>query len=353
MPTANPNKPLQPEFDLIINGTPVSTQVEPYVIGVTVEGDTELPSMFAIELTGAETQTQDIPWIDDPLFSIGNVVEVKMGYAKSVTSLITGEITSLEPEFSFDRKPSLTVRGYDRRHRLQRGLKTRTFVQQKDSDIANQIASEAGFATKVTDSRVVHDYVIQAEQSDMDFLQERAKRLHYEILVQDKTFIFRPVAYTESARLTLAMDEDLLEFFPRLSAHHQVSQVEVRGWSMKDKKELVSKGQQRITMGGQKTGADLSAQSFGKSIGGIRASPTATQAETDQLAAARFKALSLEFITGTGMCWGRTDLQPGTVVKLKGLGTRFSGDYYVVSVRHHYAPNLGYQTQFTVRRTAS
>lgn len=353
MPVANPNTPLQPEFDIVIDGRPLPVQAEPYVIGVTVEMDTELPSMFVIELTAAESQTAELPWIDDPLFAIGKVVEIKLGYAGNVASVIIGEILSLEPEFAFDRKPSLTVRGYDRRHRLQRGSKTRTFVQQKDSEIARQIASEAGFTAQVTDSRVVHDYVIQAEQTDMAFLQERAQRLHYEILVQDKTFLFRPVAYTESARLTLALADDLLEFYPRLSAHQQVSEVTVRGWNVKDKKERVGKGQERITMGGTTTGTALAEKAFGKAISGLSTTPTATQAETDQLATARFNALSLEFITGEGRCWGRTDLQPGTVVKLQGIGTRFSGDYYVVAVRHHYAPDRGYQTQFTVRRTAS
>jgi uncharacterized protein len=351
MATANLNHTIQPEFQILIDGTPLPVGAIPYVMSVMVEGDTELPSMFAIELAGTEGNHQNIPWIDDPLFSIGNVVEVKMGYVKDIESLIIGEITSLEPEFSFDRLPSLIVRGYDRRHRLQRGTKTRTFIQQKDSDIASQIASAAGLTAKVTDSRVVHEYVIQVEQTDMEFLQERAKRLHYEILVQDKTLHFRPVAHTESARFTLTLNDELLEFYPRLSAHHQVSEVAVRGWNTQDKKARIGKGQDLVKMGGTIAGTTLVEKAFGKAIEGMSRSPTSTQAETDQLATARFKAMSLQFIIGDGMCWGRTDLQPGTVVKLKGLGTRFSGDYYVVSARHLYGLDIGYKTHFTVRRT--
>ena len=59
-----------------------------------------------------------------------------MGGEGDLTKLISGEITALEPEFVTSRIPLLRVRGYDRRHRLQRGRKTRTFLQQKDSDIA-------------------------------------------------------------------------------------------------------------------------------------------------------------------------------------------------------------------------
>ena len=58
-------------------------------------------------------------------------------------------------------------------------------------------------------------------------------------MVEDKTLFFRPVANAQSEVLTLTMDDDLLEFYPRLSSAGQVSEVTVRSWSPKDKKELV------------------------------------------------------------------------------------------------------------------
>ena len=83
-------------------------------------------------------------------------------------------VTGLEPHFSFGHQPTFTVPGYDRRHRFGRGRKTRTFVQQKDSDIAAQIAGEAGLHAQSIDSSVTHEYILQANQTDMEFLQERA-----------------------------------------------------------------------------------------------------------------------------------------------------------------------------------
>lgn len=357
MPVAQPRSPLVPEFDIIINGSPLPATAEPYVIGVTVDDDTDLPSMFMLELTGADSQNQDIPWIDDDnLFSVGNVVEVKLGYAGNVESLIIGEITSLEPEFVFNRKPSLTVRGYDRRHRLQRGRKTRTFVQQKDSDIAAQIASEAGLTARTIDSKVVHDYVMQVNQTDMEFLQERSRRMQYEVMVQDKTLIFRPVANADSAIVTLTFDDHLLEFYPRLSSAYQVNEVTVRGWNPKQNKEIVgraSAGDEVSTMGGQATGAALVKNKFGAAVGAISDRPILTQAEADQLAKARFNNMALTFISGEGICWGRTDLRPGKVIKIDGIGKRFSGQYYITSTLHQYTPHQGYQTHFTVKRNAS
>lgn len=357
MPVANPDSPLVPDFNVIINGSPLPAEAMAYVAGVSVDESVELPSMFTLEMTGSDTETQEVPWIDDQkLFAIGNVVEVKLGYADDLETLLIGEITALEPEFVFNRLPSLTVRGYDRRHRLQRGRKTRTFVQQKDSDIASQIASEAGLTAQAEDSGTTHDYVLQANQTDLNFLRERAGRIQYEVVVEDKKLFFRPVANAQGGVLTLAMDNDLLEFYPRLSSAGQVSEVTVRGWSPKDKKELVGQakaGDEVSTMGGQESGAALVESAFGAAVELLSARPVATQAEADQLAKARLNHRVLELVCGEGSCWGRTDLRAGKVIKLDGVGQRFSGQYYVAAAVHHYSPQRGYQTHFTVRRNAS
>jgi uncharacterized protein len=357
MPSAKADRPLVPDFDVIINGAPLPADAVAYVAGVMVDESVDLPSMFTLEMTGSDAQRQKAPWIDDQkLFAVGNVVEVKLGYLDNLETLLIGEITALEPEFVFNRLPSLIARGYDRRHRLQRGRRTRTFVQQKDSDIASQIASEAGLTAQADDSGTVHDYVLQASQTDLEFLRERAERIQYEVVVDDKTLFFRPVANAQGEALTLTMDDDLMEFYPRLSSAGQVSEVTVRGWSPKDKKELVGQaraGDEVSTMGGQESGAAMVEGAFGAAVGLFSASPVASQAEADQLAKARFNHLVLDLISGEAVCWGRADLRPGKVVKIDGVGRRFGGQYYITAATHRYSPQSGYRTHLTVRRNAS
>jgi uncharacterized protein len=357
MPIAKPGSPLKPDFNISIDGVPLPDRVDPYIAAVTIDCDTALPSMFAIDLTGAETQQAEIPWIDDRnLFEIGKVVEIELGYAGDVETLIVGEIASLEPEFAFNRKPSFTVRGYDRRYRLQRGQKDRTFVRQKDSDIAAQIAREAGLTARTTDSQIVYDYTIQAGQTDMEFLQERAYQIGYEVLMENKTLIFRPVAHAQSPILTLTLDRDLLEFCPRLSMAEQVSEAIVRGWNVKEKTAIVgraSKNDVNGTMGGQSTGAAIVESKFGTTVGVSQHQPVTSQAEADRLAQAKLDRSTLKLITGEGICWGRTDLRPGKVINIDGIGQRFSGQYYVTTAIHRYTSADGYQTRFTVRRNAS
>jgi phage protein D len=345
----------QPAFSVSVNGADLPLQAAVRVRVVRVDEDAILPGMFTLEMAGGD-EDDELAWIDGDLFPIGGSVEIKLGYGDTLEKLIAGEITGLEPSFSQGARPALTVRGYDRRHRLQRGRKTRAFVQQKDSEIASTLASDAGLTADATDSQVVHDYVLQANQTDMEFLQERARLIHYELVVDDKTLHFRPVQNDQGEVLTVTPQDDLLAFYPRLSTVGQLTELKVRGWSPKDKKELVGQaaaGDEVSTMGGQDTGAALADSAFGAAAGMVAFTPVLTQAEADQLAKAGFNRAILSLILGDGVCAGRTDLRPGTVIKLDGIGKRFSGQYYVKATSHRYSPRKAYQTHFVVWRNAS
>jgi phage protein D len=356
MPEAVFNQPLVPTFDVIIDGSPLKATELVYVTTVTVDDAVDLPSMIVIELSGSDTMGKPLPWVDDARFDIGHAVEIKFGYGGKMEKLFAGEITGLEPEYAFDRLPSLTVRGFDRLHRLLRGRKSRTFVKQKDSDIASQIAQDAGLTAEVTDSRVTHEHVYQHNQTDWEFLLLRARRIGYEILADDKKLLFRPVANDGSEALTLTFENDLLEFYPRLTTSGQVDEVSALGWSVKDKKEIVGRaktGDEVSKMGGQQSGGAIANKAFGVAPEKIESSPLTTQAEADQVAKARLNDAALGLVVGEGVCYGRTDLRAGKVIKVDGIGKRFGGLYYVTAAVHSYTLRNGYQTRFKVRRNAS
>ena len=144
MPTPDFTQPLVANFDVILNGSPMKATELAYVMHVTVDEDLGLPAMCVIEFGGADTLGKTLPWVDDPRFDIGQSVEIKLGYGNKMEKMFAGEITGLEPVFSRSRLPSLIVRAFNRLHRLTRGRKSRTFMKQKDSEIASKIAQDAG-----------------------------------------------------------------------------------------------------------------------------------------------------------------------------------------------------------------
>jgi len=355
MAKPEPKRPLVPSFDILVNGTSLPLQTAAHVASVVVEQDVDLPGMFSFQLTGSDDQKQAVPWVDETAFAIGNAVEIKLGYGDQVDTLIKGEVVGIEPSFSIARLAQLQVRGFDRLHRLTRGLKSRTYADQKDSDIASKIATDAGLTADAEDSSVTHKHVYQHNQSDFEFLLQRAGRIGYEISVDDTQLRFRKRANGESAVLSLAQGQGLLEFNARLSSASQATEVFVRGWSIKDKKELVGHASSGDagSMGGQQTGPVAVESVFGASQTFYLDEPTENQAEADQVAKARLERLALNFVTGDGRCQGRTDLRPGIVIELQNLGTRFSGSYYVTAAEHRYTKRNGYVTIFKARRNSS
>lgn len=345
----------RPAVAVSVDGSPLPLAVALQLNRVCIDEDVDLPSMFSLELAGGDA-SGDTAWIDGSLFAIGAAVEIKLGYGSTLQSVIAAEVTSIEPEFSRGRHPALTVRGHDRRHRLMRGRKTRSFVQQKDSDIAAAIGAECGLSVQAQDSLVVHDYLLQCNQSNLDFLQDRARRIGYEFVLAGQTLHFRPVQNAQAETATLSFEDDLLEFRPRLSTMGQASAMALRGWSPKDKSEIVGNagpGDEVSAMGGSSSGAAIAQKAFGDAPELQADWPVFSQAEADQLVRARFNRRLLGLVSGDGVCSGRTDLHPGQVIKINGIGTLFSGVYYLSGTGHRFSAGSAYETHFTVMRNAT
>jgi phage protein D len=350
MPRPDLNNPIVPDFDLIIGGEPLPVEARTKVVSLVVDDSVDLPTMFEFKII------QSARWLDEETFAIGKEVQVKMGYNGDLATLLKGEITALEPEFFSTRETQITVRGYDRLHRLLRERKTRTFLRRRDSEIASQIAFDAGLTARVEDSRIPRDYVIQANQTDLDFLRERARLVNFEIAIDDWNLKFRPVGNNNTDVLELSFDDFLVEFFPRLSAFGQVGAVNVRGWNPKAKKEVVGKSRPLggdSTMGGSLPGSFVAERAFGSALYTLTSQPVMEVAEAQGIADARLSQRGLGFVTGDGVCLGLTDLRAGIVIIIKSIGTRFSGPYYVTSAAHRLDERNGYRTHFSVKRNAS
>mgnify|MGYP001326148597 FL=1 len=63
--------------------------------------------------------------------SIGDPIQVDLGYADEVKTLFLGEAVSLEPAWPEGAPGSLTVRGMDRLHRFKRGTAIRFWEDKK------------------------------------------------------------------------------------------------------------------------------------------------------------------------------------------------------------------------------
>lgn len=344
-----------PGFKVLAGGRALPDETMLDILTVQVCTYVEGASMFTVAFNNWHSREQDFKWIDVDLLSEGTELDVQVGFVDEFSTLIVGEVTAIEPEFPVDGTPILNIHGYDRLHRFRRGRKTRSFTNMKDSDVAEQIARDLQLRAQVEDTQVTHDYLLQHNQTDIDFLLERARRIRYEVTVRDKTLHFRKAANHQSEVITLQYGHTLQSFYPRLSTMQQVSEVVVQGWNPKTKKAIVARartGDEVSTMNGTALGATVSEQAFFATESVIVDTPVFSEGEALQIAKGKFNDMSVAFITGEGTTIGDTRIRAGEVVALEGLGERFSGLYYVTSATHTINQS-GYTTTFTVERNAT
>jgi uncharacterized protein involved in type VI secretion and phage assembly len=337
-----------PECFIKTGGSNVSDTFMASLAEVVVDTSLHLPGMFTILLNDPQLE-----WVDSDLLNIGKPVEIKIKQAEDrggqEGTLIKGEITALEPNFSAEGGTSLLIRGYDKSHRLHRGKKTRTFLKQKDSDIVQTIAGEVGLQPEVDATTVTYDYILQNNQTNMEFLLARAQRIGYQIYTADGKLHFKKGDFSQGEGPALNLGEELLSFRPCWTATHQADKMIVKGWDAKGKKAITEQvtPDNSLSQGGMtKTGGKM-AEVFGSAEAVVADRPVFTVDEAKALATGLSDDISREFVEAEGICNGNPQVLAGWKVIIKGVGTRFSGKYFVTSATHVYGEN-GYRTTFNI-----
>ena len=338
---------LVPIREVLIDGSPISVELDSALFCVEIQQSLSLVDMAILNFDNPHGAIGD-----SPSLNCGKEIEIKVGYLGQVVTRFKGDIVALEPFYPFDGQPSLRVRCYDRKHRLRRGRKQRAFLEQKVSEIAQTIASEEGFTADIEDTQVKHPYIIQTNQSNIDFLHELGRRYHVEVRVVEpghKLVVKKP-QNTEGPAKTFKWGADLKSFYVKTNVANVPTEVETRTWDVTQKTMTSSKA---TSLHGKLGAKDIVAEAkkaFGDAKRLISIRPTHDPREATAMAQSILNEEAMNACTGTGTVVGNKDVIPGIVIELEGLGATWSGKYYVTGAVHIVHRVSGYSTQFDVKR---
>jgi phage protein D/phage baseplate assembly protein gpV len=347
-------------FTVTIDGRPMTKEMVGSVSRIVVDQNLHLPAMFEIHLRD-EQSAGVYRWIDKADFKIGGSVVIsaepvpegkKALPSRGDELLIRGEVTALECEFGEGADTTLIVRGYDQSHRLHMGTQTTTFTNMSDADIVRQVGEAAGLKVIATDTRVVHEHVLQNNQTDMAFLRARARRIGFHLGIDDDgQLVFQKAERETEQGPELSWGGNLRSFRPIISAARQTKQVAARSWDPKSKQAVYSTARVAdAPPNGPAVDKDLKAA---RKIAGDTARAVITDQpvsvdECDQLTAAAAGDVERDFVEADGACLGHSHVRAGHAVVIRGVGRKFSGVYLVTSATHVYSPAVGYSTTFRV-----
>jgi phage protein D len=291
------------------------------------------------------------------LFAFGNSVEIRMGYKDSqkLPLMLRGKVTAVQTSFPASGLPQITVSGYDLSYCMTVGTakKPLKYPDQTDSEIVTSIAGQYGLNPIVQDTRVKHPLTEKGQQSDMQFVERLAERNGFEFYTFDRDLYFQPPANEETGLILLEWGKGLLSFSPELNISQQITKVEVRGWDVASKKEIVGtagKGEEGGRDSGRHSGGEVM-QSVCRESGELKVRiPVFSKQEAERWAEAILKKRAELFVQGTGESIGLPEIRADQNIRLGGLGQQFSKRYYVEQSTHTINTS-GYRTTFKIKDT--
>jgi phage protein D len=195
--------------------------------------------------------------------------------------------------------------------------------------------------------------VYQHNQTDLEFLRERAARLGYEVWCEDSTLFFGQPDVPAPVRLAGRRARGTLRlktFHPRLSSSETVQRVTVRGWNPEGREEITGEAALPAIV----VGPDMSEPGLvlGRTVAFTVDHPIFSVGEAQALAKAKLEEFSMSYLTGEAESQGSSRLRPGRLVVLEGIGSQFNGKYYIRGTSHQYTHGCGegYRTALKLRR---
>jgi phage protein D len=351
------------DFDVLVNGAQVPDAA---VAGIAVDQDLDQPAMCLITLRDRAHEYAN-------KYTLGVPVEVRVGGLTLTTTplavrtaIFKGELVGVEPNVT-PGNSQVTLRAFDRFHRLTRGRKSKTYQDQSDQDIVGAIASQHGLSVEAGSTPTIeHPHVYQHNQTDLEFLIERARAIGFQVWCEDTKLFFAAPKLDSFSGLEFVLGTQspagplrLTSFAAAASNAQVVKTVTVRGRNPETGREIVG----QATAGARSPLGSVPAAATLGSLNPIDAftvdQPIFSDEEANAIAKAKLEELAMTYLTADAVTQGNARVKPGIVIKvvinLEDVQDRFNGKYLVRGCTHRIentSTSGSYTTTMRLRRDA-
>jgi uncharacterized protein involved in type VI secretion and phage assembly len=204
---------------------------------------------------------------------------------------------------------------------------------------------------------VLYEYVLQYNQSDWDFLWARARLLGYQLYAEGTTLRFTQASLPRNAFPTnLTWGTNLRNFKPRFVSSGATTSAQAHGWNSDAKKGITSAPMMGLGAIDPTSSPGVAKGIFGSiAIKGFNSkakdhviSPALRNPAIATAAAkARFLEHESHYVRAWGEAEGDPSLMAGSNALVSGVGTRFSGVYFVTQARHIFRSG-DYKVEFEI-----
>lgn len=318
-------------FKVLIEGQELSKIYGVKSISVVKEVN-KIPTAKIILIDG-EASEREFKLSNEDLLIPGKKVEITAGYHSDEETIFKGIVMKHSIKVR-ENSSQLIVECKDEVVKMTIGRKSKYFYESKDSEIIEELITNQGLSKDVEATSYKHQELVQYNATDWDFMILRAQANGRLCFVDDgKVTVAKPDISQEEIE-TVSFGATLLEFDAQIDARHQFKKVSSYAWNHSDQELLeVEAKNPSVSLNGNIPVSDLE-KIIGLKNLELKHGGAVTDKQLQDWADAKLLFQQLAKVRGRAQFQGIPGVKPNTILKLEGVGDRFSGKVYITGVSH-------------------
>ena len=307
---------------------------EAQLISLTVTRAVNRVPTARLIFADGDMPNRKFPLSDAESLTPGTSIRITAGYGDDEQAIFEGIVIKHSIQISGENAARLSVECRDKVVKMTVGRKNATYSKMLDSAVIANLISAAGLTGDVTATSTEHTNLVQYYASDWDFMLSRAEANGLLVIATDGALTVKAPDTSGEPTLEVTYGADLIEFEAEIDARTQFSSTSASTWSPGDQTEQTATATPpKLNQQGNIDATTL-AGVIGLSAYQIQSGAAIESTSLDAWAKALQVKAGLARIRGKMRFQGSAKAKVGALIKLVGVGTRFSGDVFVGAVTH-------------------
>ena len=307
---------------------------ESQLISVSVTRAVNRVPTARLVFTDGDMPNRKFPLSDADTLTPGTAIRITAGYGDDEQTIFEGIVVKHSIRIGGDNEARLLVECRDKAVKMTVGRKNATYSKMLDSAVIGNLISAAGLTGDVTATSTEHTDLVQYYVSDWDFVVSRAEANGLLVIVTDGALSVKAPDTSGEPTLEVTYGADLIGFEAEIDARTQFSSASASTWSLSDQTEQTATATPpQLNQQGNLDATTL-AGVIGLSAYQIQTGAAIESTALDSWAKALQVKAGLARIRGKMSFQGSAQAKVGALIKLVGVGARFSGDVFVGAVTH-------------------
>ncbi|WP_209328738.1 type VI secretion system tip protein VgrG [Lunatimonas salinarum] len=317
-----------------VDGTELPASIQ--ILSVVVHRELNRIPYAKLTVVDGDPASADFPVSNESLFLPGREIEISFGYHGSSEPVFKGLVIAQRIRIR-QGGSQLVVECRDAATKMTSIRQSGYYYENSDSEIIEALITRNGLAADVETIAHTHAELVQYDTSDWDFMITRAQANGMVCAVDGGKITIKKPDLSQESSGTASFGSNLLEFDAEMDGRNQYPEVIAQGWNLSDQKIIkVAGSDPSVTLAGNLSPSELS-DAMRQDALELKHGGRLSDVQLQEWADAKWLFQQLAKIRGRVRVQGVSQVVPGGIITLEGVGDRFSGDVFVSGVYHHFA----------------